>query len=247
MDAVFETGSQEAPKGHALLYFRDQTDPERFLATYLVVLPIAIDPARWLPPAFAGRMPTIGAIAATALPPIPEPVGDLDQLRRIAQHRSDDILDGGTLDPTDAERLIYTTQELAQAYAKLYQEATDHWASAPVEEPDGEDARLLLMSELDRLRELARLTGQLRYALEGEDQQLAEQTLGQVTRVVQLLPEKYHLADFTSLVQEPGDRGRRLAALLLDRSFKLCNEQYEALARLDKEIEHLRRDSGSGA
>ena len=242
MNLIFDAGERETPKGHALVYFRDRADPERHLVTYLVILPVAIDPSRYVPQALAGRASReLTTVNATALPPIPEPVENLDQLRSIAQHRDDDVLDGGTIDTDEVERLIYMVHEMTQAYEQLYRAAADQWTVEPATEPDTETVQLLLMSELDRLEELARLTGQLRYAVEGPDTRLVEETATAVERIVGLLPESYNLRDYTALVQASGEHSRRLAALLLDRSFKLCNEEYEALAALDEQIDTERR------
>ena len=242
MNLIFDAGERETPKGHALVYFRDRADPDRYLVTYLVILPVAIDPSRYVPQALAGRASReLTTVNATALPPIPEPVDNLEQLRAIAQHRGDDVLDGGTIDTDEVERLIYVVHEMTQAYEQLYRAAADHWAVESVAEPDTETVQLLLMSELDRLEELARLTGQLRYAVDGQDTRLAKETATAVERIVGLLPESYNLRDYTALVQAPGEHSRRLAALLLDRSFKLCNEEYEALAALDEQIDTERR------
>ena len=242
MNLTFDTGEREAPKGHALVYFRDRADPARHLVTYLVILPVAIDPSRYVPQALAGRASReLTTVNATALPPIPEPVDNLEQLRAIAQHRGDDVLDGGTVDTEEVERLIYVVHEMTQAYEQLYRAAADQWAMESVAEPDTETVQLLLMSELGRLEELARLTGQLRYAVDGQDTRLVEETATAVERIVGLLPESYNLRDYTALVQASGEHSRRLAALLLDRSFKLCNEEYEALAALDEQIDTERR------
>ncbi len=242
MNLIFDAGEREAPKGHALAYFRDRADPARHLVTYLVILPVAIDPSRYVPQALAGRASReLTTVNATALPPIPEPVEDLDRLRAIAQHRGDDVLDGGTVDTDEVERLIYLVHEMTQAYEQLYRAAADQWAVESVTEPDAETVQLLLMSELDRLEELARLTGQLRYAVEGQDTRLVQETATAVERIVGLLPESYNLRGYTALVQAAGEHSRRLAALLLERSFKLCNEEYEALAALDEQIDAERR------
>ena len=242
MNLIFDAGERETPKGHALVYFRDRADPDRYLVTYLVILPVAIDPSRYVPQALAGRASReLTTVNATALPPIPEPVDNLEQLRAIAQHRGDDVVDGGTVDTEEVERLIYMVHEMTQAYEQLYRAAADQWETEAVAEPDTETVQLLLMSELGRLEELARLTGQLRYAVDGQDTRLAEETAAAVERIVGLLPESYNLRDYTALVQAPGEHSRRLAALLLDRSFKLCNEEYEALAALDEQIDTERR------
>src|SRR5919197_4108767 len=72
MAVRFELGDPAHPRGHALLFFRNASDQAEILATYVIVLPIAINPAKYIPPAFAARMQQqVSAVAATALPPIP--------------------------------------------------------------------------------------------------------------------------------------------------------------------------------
>ena len=80
MAVRFEAGDPDRPRGHALLYYR--TTEDTVLATYVVVLPIAINPAKYIPPAFAARIAETSTVAATALPPIPEPMESVDAVQR---------------------------------------------------------------------------------------------------------------------------------------------------------------------
>jgi hypothetical protein len=242
MAAAFEIGDQDRPRGHALLYFRVSGTADEVVATYVVVLPIAINPAKYIPPAFAARMPQpVSEVAATALPPIPETMESAEQVRQLARRRDDDLLDGGVID-ADPERLMVAAHEVAQQYAAQYQRAleTQPIQAAPPPEPPDEDAlRWMLMSEKERIGELAKLTGQLRYAIDGGDEHLRRATVAQVEKLARLLPEKYRIADFLAAAQRPGDNGRRLAELYIDRCYKLGNEQYEALPDLDRQIQAL--------
>ena len=56
MDLTFERGDPSRPCGHALLYFTTGS-PERVLATYLVIPPIALNLAKYMPPMFAANLP----------------------------------------------------------------------------------------------------------------------------------------------------------------------------------------------
>src|SRR5581483_9326116 len=105
MAARFELGDPDRPKGHALLYFQSADGRGEILATYIVVLPIAINPAKYIPPVFAGRMPPAASVSATALPPIPETMESIAAVRRLAEFRGDDLLDGGVVEP-EPERLM---------------------------------------------------------------------------------------------------------------------------------------------
>ena len=39
MDLIFDRGDARRPKGHALVYFRVDTEPDILYATYVVILP----------------------------------------------------------------------------------------------------------------------------------------------------------------------------------------------------------------
>ncbi|MGI8423992.1 MAG: hypothetical protein ACR2NO_07785 [Chloroflexota bacterium] len=239
MAVRFERGDSDRPRGHALLYYRS-TDGQ-ILATYVVVLPIAINPAKYIPPAFAQRISEHATVAATALPPIPEPLESVEHVQRLAELRGDDLLDGGVV-TNEPERLMMQTHEIANEYAERYRAMVDRQPTAtpvPLEAPDEDELRWVLMDELGRIGELAKLTGQLRYAMDGGDAQLLETTIQKMERLGDRLPEKYRIGEFLAAAQRPAESGRRLAELYIDRCYKLSNEQYETLADIDREIAAL--------
>jgi hypothetical protein len=245
----FERGDPDRPKGHAMLYFRSAANQDEILATYVVVLPIEINPAKYVPPAFAARMQSqVASVAATALPPIPETVESHAFVLAIAEYRADDVLDGGVIDP-DPERLMLVTHETSQEYAGQYQQVVASLPTARAESepssaaagpaPDEETLRWMFLSEKERIGELAKLTGQLRYAVEGGDEHLIRSTVDQIDKLRQQLPEKYRIPEFVAAARRPGDVGRRLAELYIERCYKLSNEEYESLPALDRQIDDL--------
>jgi|DewCreStandDraft_5_1066085.scaffolds.fasta_scaffold00111_99 hypothetical protein len=240
MDLTFDIGDPQAPRGHALLYFRSP-DGRKIMATYLIALPIVIEPTKYVPPIFAGRLPAaVEKVTATALPPLPEEVESYEHLRRLAEARHDDLIDGGEVAPEQLDRLLYGAQEAAHEYAQLYQRYIERLPEPAREpEPDEDQVRYLLMSERERLEELSRLTGTLRYAVEGRDSRLMAETVRRMQMLARYLPEKYRVNELIAAAQEPGERGTRLSALFLDRSFKLCNERYEELPALEQQIREL--------
>lgn len=247
MSVRYELGDTEAPRGHALVYFRARPD-DQILATYLIVLPVPINLNKYIPPALAPRLAAqaeaADTVSITALPPIPEQAGSLAELRRLAAHRGDDLLDAGTIDASDPERLMYATHEVAQEYGRAYKAAADRAAplAEPQAAPDEETLRILLMSEKERLSELVKHTGQLRYAVDGNDATMVRETVALIEKIAQRLPPKYRMAELLEAAQLPGARGRRLAELYIDRCFKLADEAYESLAPLEDEIASLRAD-----
>jgi len=238
----FERGDADRPRGHALLYYRS-TDGQ-ILATYVVVLPIAINPAKYIPPAFAQRISEQATVAATALPPIPEAMESLEAVQRLADLRGDDLLDGGVVNP-EPERLMMQTHEIANEYAERYKAMAEAQPAPaePLEGPDEDELRWVLLDERGRIGELAKLTGQLRYAVDGSDTHQLSATVRQMERLARHLPEKFRVDEFLRAAQRPGDTGRRLAELYIDRCYKLSNEQYETLSDIDQEIASLEAGS----
>ena len=251
MDLEFRRGDRERPRGHALAFF--EAPDGRILATYLVVAPIAIDLAKYMPPMFAGQMPSRAVQDATAmpLPPLPEEIaGGVPALERLAGLREDDLIACGALDPSQVDRMLMGAAEAGQRYVALYRawlERAPEDAPAAIENApslDVDEVMFSLMGDHDRVAEIAKLVGKLRYALGTGDQQLADETTGQMARVGNHLGEKYRIAQLIEAAQRPDDRGARLAELHVDRCYKLAAEEYMALGPIETEIRRL-SESGS--
>ncbi|MSQ25796.1 MAG: hypothetical protein EXR49_05945 [Dehalococcoidia bacterium] len=246
----FERGDRDAPKGHALAYVRNRDAPDQILGAYLVVPPIAIDLGKYMPPMFAGKLglPDMGDIAAVPLPPVPEPVPSLEHLRRLAEARDDDLLALGTVDATDVQAMLMLVTEASQSYASVYKEAMQHLAPAaavaaqalPAAASDTvDDVVYSLMSDRDKIAAMGKLLGKLRYAVESASASLRDETVREMQALAARLPAKYQAPALVEAAALPGDRGRALASLRLDRCYKLCNEDYMAVERLDREIRDL--------
>ena len=70
MDIVFDRGSKEEPKGHALLYFRSRSSLEEIWVTYTVILPITVDVTKYVPPFLMNQVGELGPkeLSAFAFP-----------------------------------------------------------------------------------------------------------------------------------------------------------------------------------
>jgi hypothetical protein len=245
MRLVFERGDERSPKGHALIYFRDP-DGASVLATYLVIPPITIDFSKYLPPMFAGQGMAANLAEASSivpLPPVPESVASVRELEVLAQQRDDDLVLAGEAGGGQVEQLLAYTTEAAQLYFHLYQDYARTFPQAPaaaqpetLEGPSAEELTYALMGERERLGELAKLTGALRYALEGNDQMLANETVAKMRLLAKHLPAKYWAAKVIDAAAKPGEASGQLAQLYLDRCYKLLEEDYSSVARLEGEI-----------
>jgi hypothetical protein len=247
-DFTYERGDPSRPVGHALLYFTTSS-PDEVQATYIVVPPIMIDFAKYVPPLLASSLGSAGLLAQTSflpVPPAPEQM-NLSELRRIAAVRGDDLIVAGSASAWDVASLMALVAELGDAYASAYRDAA---ARDPALEPEREpssssdaaaSSALLysVLSEVERLGELSRQVGLLRYALEGNDHSAIESTRAEMRAVAAYLPEKYRANELIEAASRPDRAGARLAELYIERGYKLQRDDFEAIAPLDREIASL--------
>ena len=250
---TFRAGDPDRPRGHALVFFRDGDSPDQVWATYLVVAPIKMDLGKYIPAAFASQL--AGQLAAAGpsaypLPPVPERYeSGLDALERLAELRNDDLIDGGTLRMSDP---LYALQPVADIGSQYAERCVSYVASQPLDQPvtesvataaggmDVDDLLLQVMPDRDKVARLARLTGTLRYAIEGGDARHASETVGDMQRVARHLTDKYRPDELIAAARSAEPRAAELAELFLERCYRLLDEDYTALADLDREIEDLK-------
>ena len=247
MDIVFERGSQEKPKGHALLYFRGSSDPEELWATYLVMLPIAVDVSKYVPPFLMNQVGEVGPkdLSAFAFPPAPERVDGYRRLEELAAIRDDDILFGGTINPTDVPSAMMSVSEAVQRYAESYSklqlsyDLADSTAGRGSQGVGVNEVLYGLMSDGDRLSELTKLVGKLRYAVEGGEETMTEEAEAEINLLARHLPENHRVDKLIGAAKAGDSRGARLADLCLRRCFHLVREEYVKLGQVEAEIKAL--------
>jgi len=249
MQLVFDRGDSRRPKGHALIYF--ETAAGGVLATYVVIPPIAIDFSKYLPPMFAGQALAGNLAEASSivpLPPVPELVPALNTLRNLAENRDDDLVLAGQATAEQLEQLLLYTNEAAQLYYHLYTDFSRQFTSLPARDqeeerleggPSAEELTFALMGERERLSELARMAGTLRYALDGGDRRQSDETLAHMRLLAQHLQAKYWPDKVVEAASTPGERGGRLSQLLIDRCYKLVDEDYAAVTDIERAIQQV--------
>src|SRR5205085_2591363 len=179
--------------------------------------------------------------------PLPEPCEGHAALERLARLRADDLVDGGALTGTGPEQLLMAATEAAQAYATGYQAYLDDApavldAPSSLPELDAEEVLRSLMTDRDLLSDLARLTGQLRYAVDGGDQAGIAEAVQGMERVGRHLAAKYRVDELIVAARQAGGRGQRLADLYLQRAYKLAAEEFDAVPPLDIAIAAAQAD-----
>ena len=253
---AFERGDPKRPRGHAVVYFRAASDQNTILASYVVVPPISMDFSKFIPPMFAAQLPGIlpSGPQVFPLPPIPEKVESMAWVEALAASREDDLINCGSVDPNDIQRLLTLMSEVANDYGQLYDKRGPIEDTSPppasgenaLPSVDVDELLMSVMSESEKVNRLAKMTGTVRYAVEGHDQALLAETVQEMERIGRHLPYRYHVADLIAAASDPKPASGRLADLLVQRCYKLAVEDYDALKSLDSEIEALKKEPSDG-
>ncbi len=252
MDLVFERGSQNQPRGHALLFFRNSADTEELWATYLVVLPITVDVSKYVPPFLMNQIGEFGPkdLSAFAFPPFPEQIRDYDYLTELANIRDDDIVFGGSIDPSDVVSAMTVVNDVVENYTQAYSDLAP--VAQPAEALPSHEAEGLsinevmygLMSDGDKLGELTKLVGRLRFAVEGGEEAMAREAESDIIVLSKLLPENHQIPRLVEAAKSSGSGNAKLANLYLQRCFHILQEEYVRLGELDAEIRALEAEEG---
>ncbi len=236
------------------MFFRDGDAPGDIWATYLVVAPIKMDLGKYIPAAFASQLTgqlSAAAPSAYPLPPVPEKYeGGLPALERLAVLRSDDMLDGGTLRMSDPLYALQPVTDIGMQYAEkcvaYLESAADDVPSVEPDSPaalkadvDVDELLLQVMPDREKVSRLARLTGTLRYAAGGGDTRLIDETVAEMERVARHLSDKYRPTELIAAARSSAANSPQLAELFLERCYRLVDEDYAALADIDRRIEAL--------
>lgn len=270
MDLQFDRGDYLRPKGHALVYFRVDTEPDLLYATYVVILPVKADFGKYVPPFLAshlGNLP-LNDFSAFAMPPVPEPVDGYRELERLSELRGDDLIFGASMFSFDLPRMMESTTDAVQAYSQLCSDYFDQGrgaaplreggapgAAAPAgtetgAEPDASyqvnEVLFSLMSERDKLAELARLLGKLRFAQEGQDDGMTGEVTEEITALARHLPEEFQVLNLLAAARDATAKGARLAQLYLDRCFRLSDGDAGSAQVLEAQIAELRGQEEGG-
>ena len=249
MSLNFEQGSQDQPRGHAILYFRSLSE---VLATYIVVLPLMVDFSKYIPPFMASQVKDTGLerFSAFAIPPLPEKVESYQVLEELARARGDDVIYGGAVSSDDFFETANRVNDAVQSYAQLYQGQAQVWPSQEVEKSERGLPSLSVgevvysvMSDRDKLRELTTLVGKLRFAVEGMQQRQIEEAEAEMRVLAGHLPDAYRIARLIEATESSVERGSRLTELYLERCYKLCDEDYLSLREVENAIRELEESS----
>lgn len=256
MGITFLRGNPQSPKGHAILIARSSSDPRVVYSTYCVVPPIPMSLAKYLPPLFAAQIPAeelrdAANVTGMPIPPMLEEGMTMQHLETLAERRGDDLCDIGSISSRDEVSRMQMATLSSQDYARLYETYISSVSQiAPtsafrqdeltlLDDLDADELLLQTMPDRQKLTELGKLVGTARYALEGHDATLLLETKRRMQQITARLAEKYRSSEMVSAATNPDERGARLAELYLSRAFKLLDEEYADIPRIERAIREL--------
>jgi len=259
MNIEFHRGEQTRPKGHALIYFRSSMNNDEVWATYVVILPITVDVSKYVPPFLMNQMGEIGPkdLSAFAFPPAPEQVSSYAAIEDMAEVRDDDILYAGSYSPTDVTSGMMQITEIVQAYADQYAriagsstiggETNEEDSNEESEGLNINDVLYELMSDTDKLSELSKLIGRLRFAVDGSDSHLTNETESEIALIARHLPNSHNIPQLVEAVKSNDSRSAELAEVYLQRSYHLVHEEYAQLVAIESRIKDLEEGETSNS
>ncbi len=258
MDMRFLRGNPQAPKGHAIFIARSTSDPRTVFCTYCIVPPTPLSLAKYLPSFLAAQLPPeelreAANVNVMPIPPMLEEGSSLEHLQMLADRRDDDLCDIGSINPKDEGARMQRVAEGCQEYGQLYLNYTLTFEQVtstarmdqlnepgiPLDDLDTEELLIQTMTDRERLTELGKFVGMARYALEGHDTNLLQETKQKMQRIAGRLAEKYKTFELVHVATDPGERGARLAELYLERAFKLLDEEYADIPQIERAIREL--------
>lgn len=263
MTLEYHLGDSTNPKGHALIYFRDGTNPDQVGASYVVILPVSVDISKYVPPFLAGQVEQLGSgdMSSFAFPPAPELVPSEQWLRETAEKRGDDLLFGGAANLSDVTSLMEVVAGISAEYASQYDEVTggtalssdpgENTESSGTSKPatsegtptaDVNDVMYGLMAEPDLLTELTTLMGRFQYESSGGDTAGARESEAKIRAIGKHVPENRRIDLLIEAATDGRPESAKRAQLYLDRAFAMYREDYTRVHAIEQEIQTLTSD-----
>lgn len=257
MDITFERGSEDAPKGHAFVYIRSTTDAGEVWASYLLILPITVDVAKYMPPFLMSQIPdeAMQNMSAFAFPPAPEQMESFEQIQRLAEARDDDILFAGAFNTSDLPAMMMAAGDAVQQYTDLYNTTVGQLSVIDAESADAaldegsvgiNEVMYGLMSDSDKLSELTKLVGKLRFAVDSNEQTLMKEAEADIAMLSQHLRFDHKTDRIVDAIKEASDDAARLTMLYVQRCYCIVQEDYIMLGNVEEQITAIESGNVSG-
>lgn len=241
MDLIFQKGSKESPKGHALLYFTNKDNPSEIWGTYIITLPIQVDIKKYMPPFLLNDSNSLNSsdFNSFAFPPSPELIGPIEIVQDLAEVRDEDLIDGGNIDINDSANNMMKINEILSQYLNLYLN-NNAKKIEEIDENESENSNVnSLMYEFmnvnDRMTELSKLLSKLLFAIENSQDTLITECEKDIESLSTFYPENHKInkiVEYTKIKNKS-----KIAELYFKRCLYLAKENYGKVEECEKLIE----------
>ena len=136
--------------------------------------------------------------------------------------------------------------EIVEEYLQIYEDVFGIFSSdqLEIEESSSEsnnttgvnDVLYSLMGDSDRLSELTKLVGKLRYSIQTEEEGLISEAREEIKVLSTFLPDSFEIDKLIQAAVGSNDGSETLTDLYLKRCFHLHREEYAELAAIETEI-----------
>ena len=241
----FEIGELKKPKGHAMVYFRLENEPNEILAAYIIVLPVTLDFSKYIPPFLASQLSEFNSKDASAfsLPPVPEKIGTYEKVLQIVEHRKDDLIFGGTINENAVSELMELMTNIVKEYSNSYENSfygNQIQITSEKEDPlNVNNVLYTLMNDKDKLGELSKMIGKIRFALQINDNLLLKEIEQEMKDLSELLPESFNVKQIVKSSRDKSEKGTSLTRLYIDRCYKLVDGLTQDVEIIDKKIKDI--------
>lgn len=256
-DLEFEYGDANSPRGHAVVYFRDN---DNILASYIVILPTELDLTRYIPPFLASNLKNMqsgGKLQPFAAPPMPEPIDSLDEMIKLAQQREDDLLFGGDIDSSNTSESIEKLNAISASYneicvangatlgAKAGYEGEVIPLGGSADAPADTTGRDGALSDEDKLQKLTALLGQLRYAVESGDKTQADALKKEILDLSKTMSDTMKIDELVRHGASTAPAAAELAGLYLERAYEMQKEAYLKVKEIEDKIAQITSETAN--
>ena len=123
-------------------------------------------------------------------------------------------------------------------------------SASSYDQPEGQSDSLVVsdvlydfMSDDEKLGQLTKLVGQLRFAVDGADTTLLRETESEIVLLARHLPDAHEIPKLVDTLKSNAANAPSLAESYLQRSYHLVREDYSKLAEIEKQIKSLELES----
>ena len=232
-----------------MVYFRLENEPNEVLAAYIVVLPITLDFSKYIPPFLASQLSEFNSKDASAfsLPPVPEKIGTYEKVLQIVKHRNDDLIFGGTINENAVSELMELMTNIVKEYSSCYENALHGNQMQITNEKDEQlnvnNVLYTLMNDKDKLGELSKMIGKIRFALQINDNSLLKEIEQEMENLSELLPQSFNIKEIVKSSKDKSEKGTSLTRLYIDRCYKLADGLTQDVEIIDKKIKDIQENN----